>query len=124
VRKNPPKFLFLFGADQGAISRQDLPKDCFVLYLGKSLKCRFCVKIFRLALCFSDCIDGRLSDVSFATILTSLGSCKIKITSMNFIATPQTIVLTLQNHRQLFIYLCFSINSMEYLCNNFVTGVW
>lgn len=35
VRKNPPKFLILLGADQGAINKADLPKDCFVLYIGK-----------------------------------------------------------------------------------------
>ncbi|XP_051883838.1 NADH-ubiquinone oxidoreductase 75 kDa subunit, mitochondrial [Pristis pectinata] len=34
IRKNPPKVLFLVGADSGCITRQDLPKDCFVIYQG------------------------------------------------------------------------------------------
>ncbi|XP_072339022.1 NADH-ubiquinone oxidoreductase 75 kDa subunit, mitochondrial [Scyliorhinus torazame] len=34
IRKNPPKVLFLLGADNGCITRQDLPKDCFVIYQG------------------------------------------------------------------------------------------
>ncbi|XP_074659020.1 NADH-ubiquinone oxidoreductase 75 kDa subunit, mitochondrial-like [Tubulanus polymorphus] len=34
IRDNPPKVLFLFGADQGAVNKEDLPKDCFVIYLG------------------------------------------------------------------------------------------
>uniref|UniRef100_A0A1A8R455 NADH-ubiquinone oxidoreductase 75 kDa subunit, mitochondrial n=1 Tax=Nothobranchius rachovii TaxID=451742 RepID=A0A1A8R455_9TELE len=34
IRKNPPKVLFLLGADAGCISRADLPKDCFVIYQG------------------------------------------------------------------------------------------
>ncbi|XP_072117391.1 NADH-ubiquinone oxidoreductase 75 kDa subunit, mitochondrial [Mobula birostris] len=34
IRKNPPKVLFLLGADSGCITRQDLPKDCFVIYQG------------------------------------------------------------------------------------------
>ncbi|NXB10508.1 NDUS1 oxidoreductase, partial [Cnemophilus loriae] len=34
VRKNPPKVLYLLGADSGCITRQDLPKDCFVIYQG------------------------------------------------------------------------------------------
>ncbi|XP_078259798.1 NADH-ubiquinone oxidoreductase 75 kDa subunit, mitochondrial [Rhinoraja longicauda] len=34
LRKNPPKVLFLVGADNGCITRQDLPKDCFVIYQG------------------------------------------------------------------------------------------
>lgn len=35
IRKNPPKVLFLLGADGGCITRQDLPKDCFIIYQGK-----------------------------------------------------------------------------------------
>lgn len=35
VREMQPKVLFLLGADEGAITREDLPKDCFVIYLGK-----------------------------------------------------------------------------------------
>ena len=34
IRANPPKVLFLLGADENVISRQDLPKDCFVIYQG------------------------------------------------------------------------------------------
>lgn len=34
VRENPPKVLFLLGADEGTVTRADLPKDCFVVYLG------------------------------------------------------------------------------------------
>ncbi|MEE6490248.1 hypothetical protein FKM82_015814 [Ascaphus truei] len=34
LRKNPPKVLFLLGADAGCITRQDLPKDCFIIYQG------------------------------------------------------------------------------------------
>eukprot|EP00061_Rhincodon_typus_P017036 g45553.t1 len=34
IRKNPPKVLFLLGADSGCITRQDLPKDCFIIYQG------------------------------------------------------------------------------------------
>lgn len=34
IRSNPPKVLFLLGADEGAVSREDLPKDCCVIYQG------------------------------------------------------------------------------------------
>ncbi|XP_044073861.1 NADH-ubiquinone oxidoreductase 75 kDa subunit, mitochondrial-like isoform X2 [Siniperca chuatsi] len=34
VRKNPPKVLFLLGADAGCITRQDLPMDSFIIYQG------------------------------------------------------------------------------------------
>uniref|UniRef100_A0A3P8U122 NADH-ubiquinone oxidoreductase 75 kDa subunit, mitochondrial n=1 Tax=Amphiprion percula TaxID=161767 RepID=A0A3P8U122_AMPPE len=34
VRKNPPKVLFLLGADSGCITRQDLPKDSLIIYQG------------------------------------------------------------------------------------------
>ncbi|XP_069471665.1 NADH-ubiquinone oxidoreductase 75 kDa subunit, mitochondrial [Ambystoma mexicanum] len=34
IRSNPPKVLFLLGADAGCITRQDLPKDCFIIYQG------------------------------------------------------------------------------------------
>ena len=34
IRDNPPKFLFLLGADEQTITRQDLPKGCVVVYLG------------------------------------------------------------------------------------------
>ncbi|XP_046438887.1 NADH-ubiquinone oxidoreductase 75 kDa subunit, mitochondrial-like [Daphnia pulex] len=32
IRENPPKIIFLLGADEGVISREDLPKDCFVKF--------------------------------------------------------------------------------------------
>lgn len=34
IRKNPPKVLFLLGADSGCITRQDLPKDSLIIYQG------------------------------------------------------------------------------------------
>lgn len=34
IRAKPPKVLFLMGADEGTITRADLPKDCFVIYQG------------------------------------------------------------------------------------------
>lgn len=34
IRDTPPKVLFLLGADENAISKQDLPKDCFIIYQG------------------------------------------------------------------------------------------
>ncbi|NXI07377.1 NDUS1 oxidoreductase, partial [Irena cyanogastra] len=34
IRKNPPKVLYLLGADSGCITRQDLPKYCFIIYQG------------------------------------------------------------------------------------------
>ncbi|KAK6310072.1 hypothetical protein J4Q44_G00199530 [Coregonus suidteri] len=34
IRKNPPKVLFLLGADAGCITRQDLAKDSFIIYQG------------------------------------------------------------------------------------------
>lgn len=36
IRKNPPKVLFLLGADGGCITRADLPKDTFIIYQGES----------------------------------------------------------------------------------------
>lgn len=36
IRKNPPKVLFLLGADGGCISRADLAEDCLVIYQGTS----------------------------------------------------------------------------------------
>jgi len=36
IRANPPKVLFLLGADEGTISRADLPKDAFVIYQGET----------------------------------------------------------------------------------------
>ncbi|GLD45528.1 NADH-ubiquinone oxidoreductase 75 kDa subunit, mitochondrial-like protein [Lates japonicus] len=34
IRKNPPKVLFLLGADAGCITRADLPKDSLIIYQG------------------------------------------------------------------------------------------
>nr|XP_056717451.1 NADH-ubiquinone oxidoreductase 75 kDa subunit, mitochondrial [Euleptes europaea] len=34
IRKNPPKILYLLGADAGCMTRQDLPKNCFIIYQG------------------------------------------------------------------------------------------
>ncbi|XP_067370834.1 NADH-ubiquinone oxidoreductase 75 kDa subunit, mitochondrial-like isoform X2 [Channa argus] len=34
IRKNPPKVLFLLGADAGCITRQDLPQQCIIIYQG------------------------------------------------------------------------------------------
>jgi NADH dehydrogenase (ubiquinone) Fe-S protein 1 len=34
LRENPPKVLYLLGADEQALTRSDLPKDCFVIYQG------------------------------------------------------------------------------------------
>ena len=35
IRENPPKILFLLGADEQVLSRQDLPTDCFIVYQGR-----------------------------------------------------------------------------------------
>jgi len=35
VRKNPPSVLFLLGADAGVVNRENLPKGCFVVYIGR-----------------------------------------------------------------------------------------
>ncbi|NXT16145.1 NDUS1 oxidoreductase, partial [Prunella fulvescens] len=34
IRKGAPKVLYLLGADSGCITRQDLPKYCFIIYQG------------------------------------------------------------------------------------------
>uniref|UniRef100_A0AAY5L300 NADH-ubiquinone oxidoreductase 75 kDa subunit, mitochondrial n=1 Tax=Esox lucius TaxID=8010 RepID=A0AAY5L300_ESOLU len=34
IKKNPPKVLFLIGADASCITRQDLPMDSFIIYQG------------------------------------------------------------------------------------------
>jgi len=34
IRENPPKLLFMLGADESAITSEDLPEDCFVVYIG------------------------------------------------------------------------------------------
>lgn len=38
VLASKPKILFLLGADGSTISRDNIPKDCFVIYQGKSSK--------------------------------------------------------------------------------------
>lgn len=35
IREGNIKVLFLLGADEGAISKEDLPKGCFVIYQGR-----------------------------------------------------------------------------------------
>jgi len=35
LRENPPKFLYLLGADEQAVTREDLPKGCFIVYQGQ-----------------------------------------------------------------------------------------
>lgn len=37
IRKNPPQVLFMLGADEGVLTRDDLPKDCFIIYQGRRL---------------------------------------------------------------------------------------
>lgn len=39
IRKNPPKLLFLLGADANCVTRQDLPKDSFIIYQGQLFDC-------------------------------------------------------------------------------------
>lgn len=34
IRNNPPKVLFLLGADGGCITRADLPKESLIIYQG------------------------------------------------------------------------------------------
>lgn len=34
IRNSPPKVLYLLGADEGTITRDDLPKETFVVYQG------------------------------------------------------------------------------------------
>lgn len=34
VRDNPPKLLYLLDADEEAITRDEIPKDCFIIYQG------------------------------------------------------------------------------------------
>lgn len=34
IRENKPKVLFMLGADEGAITKADIPSDCFVIYQG------------------------------------------------------------------------------------------
>lgn len=37
IRQNPPKILFLLGADADCITRQDLPKGSFIIYQGQQI---------------------------------------------------------------------------------------
>lgn len=37
IRDNPPKLLFLLGADEATVTRDDLPKDSFIVYIGEHL---------------------------------------------------------------------------------------
>lgn len=39
IRKNPPKVLFLLGADAGCITRQELTKDSIIIYQGQLFYC-------------------------------------------------------------------------------------
>lgn len=39
IRQNPPKVLFLLGADAGCITRADLPKGSLIIYQGKPFGC-------------------------------------------------------------------------------------
>ncbi|XP_063069423.1 NADH-ubiquinone oxidoreductase 75 kDa subunit, mitochondrial-like [Engraulis encrasicolus] len=34
IRQIPPKVVFLLGADAGCVTRESLPKDCFIIYQG------------------------------------------------------------------------------------------
>ena len=34
IRKHPPKVLFLLGADENALTKQDIPKGTTVVYIG------------------------------------------------------------------------------------------
>lgn len=36
IRNAPPSVLYLLGADEGAITREDLPADCLVIYQVKT----------------------------------------------------------------------------------------
>ena len=57
VRKAKPVILWLIGADSGAVTREDLPEVCFVIYQGlhgdAGAAIADCVKAYReaVALC-------------------------------------------------------------------------
>ena len=34
IKESKPEFLYMLGADEGAVSRNDLPSNCFVVYQG------------------------------------------------------------------------------------------
>ena len=36
IREMKPQVLFLLGADEGLITREQVTEDCFVIYLGKT----------------------------------------------------------------------------------------
>lgn len=38
IRSNQPTVLYMLGADAGAITRDDLPANCTVIYQGKVIK--------------------------------------------------------------------------------------
>lgn len=46
LRNAAPQVLFLLGADAGAITREDLPADCTVIYQGenKKLNNSYCIE--------------------------------------------------------------------------------
>ena len=50
LRDHPPKLLFLLGADEGAVDRQSLPKDCFVVYIGQLLLIFQVIPLYKLPL--------------------------------------------------------------------------
>ena len=35
IKAKPPKFLFMLGADEGAIKKEDLSDDCIIVYQGQ-----------------------------------------------------------------------------------------
>ena len=37
IKAKPPKFLFMLGADEGAIQKEDLSEDCVIVYQGDML---------------------------------------------------------------------------------------
>lgn len=36
IKAKPPKFLFMLGADEGAIKKEDLSDDCIIVYQGQA----------------------------------------------------------------------------------------
>lgn len=45
IRNAPPQVLYLLGADEGAITREDLPKDCLVIYQVRTEGASSCRKV-------------------------------------------------------------------------------
>lgn len=81
IRRNPPKLLFLLGADAGCITRQDLPKDSFIIYQGQHI-CSTAIEALSLIYAwhameaahfslFSPCTDGRKKErhPSYRTVM-------------------------------------------------------